>query len=91
MNSTKQPDKRLLERANRQGRARRRGHLEQMVADLPERGESLRQIPDADLDAVRQELALESERRRERIERQLREPPKPQIQVRPVPLPEFED
>jgi hypothetical protein len=90
MDFTKQSDKRLIDRAERQGRMSG-AELERLVAELPDLDAQALRPGEAELEPLRRELASEAERRNERIERQLREPPRPQIQIRPVPLPEFED
>jgi hypothetical protein len=90
MNFRKESDKRLIDRAERQGHAAP-AELARVFEDLPDLSDQRVRPVETDVDSLRQEFSGEAERRREAIERQLREPPKPQIQVRPVPLPEFED
>ncbi len=90
MSFTKQSDKRLIDRAARQGTIDRE-ELARLGGELPDLDAQTVRFGEAELESLREEIVLEAERRSERIERQLREPPRPQVQVRPVPIPEFED
>jgi hypothetical protein len=81
------PDKRLLDRSLRKAEARAE-EIASRVGSLPDLADHLRKPSDEEVESLRQELATESTRRAERIQRQLLEDrtPRQQAPVAVIPF-----
>jgi hypothetical protein len=81
------PDKRLLDRSLRKAEARA-GQVADQLGSLPDLADKLRRPSDEEIESLRQELAGESARRAEKIQRQLLEDrtPRQQAPVAVVPF-----